>query len=159
MVHNATLNNISVISWRSVLLLEKTGRKPQTCRKSLTTLPHIVVLNTSCHEKIIVGTYSYLCNQCISPLMLWVWIPIRQGVLDTTLCDKVCQWLVAGTLVSSTNKTDCHDITEILFERGVKHHKPTKYKSFRTTSSEEFRSQRITILKLHENVPQLLQKS
>jgi hypothetical protein len=43
-----------------------------------------------------------------------------QGVLDTTLCDKVCQWLVTGQLfspcilVSSTNKTDCHDITEIL---------------------------------------------
>ena len=35
------------------------------------------------------------------------------------LCDKVCQWLAAGrrfspgTPVSSTNKTDCHDITEI----------------------------------------------
>ena len=44
-----------------------------------------------------------------------------QGVLDTTLCDKkVCQWLATGqwfTLgspVPSTNKTDCHDITEIL---------------------------------------------
>jgi hypothetical protein len=32
-----------------------------------------------------------------------------QGVLDTTLCDKVCQWLAAGhwfSPVSSTNKTD-----------------------------------------------------
>jgi hypothetical protein len=34
-----------------------------------------------------------------------------RGVLDTTLCDKVCQWLVTGqwfspgTSVSSTNKT------------------------------------------------------
>jgi len=41
-------------------------------------------------------------------------------VLDTTLCDKVCQWPATGlwfspsTLVSSTNKTDCHNITEIL---------------------------------------------
>jgi hypothetical protein len=40
-------------------------------------------------------------------------------VLDTTLGDKVCQWLEAGrwfspgTPVSSTNKTDRHDITEI----------------------------------------------
>jgi hypothetical protein len=38
-----------------------------------------------------------------------------RGVLDTTLCDKVCQWLAtgqwfsAGTLVSSTNKTDRHN--------------------------------------------------
>jgi hypothetical protein len=30
------------------------------------------------------------------PLMLWVWIPVRQAALDTTLCDKVCQWLAAG---------------------------------------------------------------
>jgi len=39
-----------------------------------------------------------------------------RGVLDTTLCDKVCQWLAAGrwyslgTPVSSNNKTDLHDI-------------------------------------------------
>ena len=42
------------------------------------------------------------------------------GALDTTLCDKVCQifvvdrWISPGTPVSSTNKTDSHDITEIL---------------------------------------------
>ena len=48
-----------------------------------------------------------------------------QGVLDTILCDKVCQWLAKGwwfspfTLVSSTNKTDCHNITEKLLK--VKH--------------------------------------
>ena len=41
------------------------------------------------------------------------------GVLNTTLCDKVCQWLAtghwfsAGTLVSSINITDRHDIFEI----------------------------------------------
>ena len=46
----------------------------------------------------------------------------RQGVLDTTLCDKGCQWLATGwwfspgTPVSYTNKTDCHDITEILLK-------------------------------------------
>ena len=45
--------------------------------------------------------------------------PIR-GVLDTILCDKVCQilatgrWFSAGTQVSSSNKTDRHDIIEIL---------------------------------------------
>ena len=38
------------------------------------------------------------------------------------LCDKVCQWLAIGLwfspgiLVSSTNKTDRHDITEILLK-------------------------------------------
>ena len=42
MVFNATFNNISVISWRSVLSVvgggnRSTRRKPPTCRKSLTT--------------------------------------------------------------------------------------------------------------------------
>ena len=62
--------------------------------------------------------YNYLSNQRLSPLMLWVQILIR--VRCTTLCDKVCQWLATGRWFSpgppvlSTNKTDCHDITEIL---------------------------------------------
>jgi hypothetical protein len=51
-------------------------------------------------------------NQCLSPLTFWVRIPLRRGVLDTTLCDKDCQW-IAVTPVSSTNKTDRHDIAEI----------------------------------------------
>ena len=51
--------------------------------------------------------------------MLWVLISIRAWC--TTLCDK-CQWLATGqwfspgTLVSSTNKTDRHEITEILLK-------------------------------------------
>ena len=66
--------------------------------------------------------YNYQCNQCLPPLTLWVWIPLRQGVLITTLCDQVCQWLVAGrwfslgTPISPTNKTDNKDITEILLK-------------------------------------------
>ena len=42
------------------------------------------------------------------------------GVLNTTLYDKVCQWLAIdcrfslGTEVSSTNKADCYDTAEIL---------------------------------------------
>jgi hypothetical protein len=40
--------------------------------------------------------YNYLCNLCLSPLTLWVRILLRRCVLDTTLCDKVCQWLAAG---------------------------------------------------------------
>jgi hypothetical protein len=52
--------------------------------------------------------------------MLWAGISIRARC--TTLCDKVCQWLAASqwfspcTPVSSSNKTDCHDITEILLK-------------------------------------------
>ena len=65
---------------------------------------------------------NYMCNQCLSPLTLWIRILLRRGVHDTTLCDKVCHWLAAGrwfspgTRVSSPNKTDCHNITEILLK-------------------------------------------
>jgi hypothetical protein len=58
--------------------------------------------------------YNYLCNQCPS-LLMWVRILIKCKC--TTLCDKVCQWLATGRCffpglpVSSTNKTDRHDIT------------------------------------------------
>jgi len=36
MVFNATFNNISVISWQSVSLVEETRRKLPNCRKSRT---------------------------------------------------------------------------------------------------------------------------
>jgi hypothetical protein len=45
-----------------------------------------------------------------------------RDMLDTILCDKVCQWLAAvpwfspGAAVSSSNKTERHDITEILLK-------------------------------------------
>jgi hypothetical protein len=48
--------------------------------------------------------------------------PARRGVLDATLCDKIWHCLVAGwwfssdTPVSSTNKTDRHDKTEVLLK-------------------------------------------
>ena len=49
-------------------------------------------------------------------------IPLMERCTDTTLCDKVrqllvtCRWFSAGIPVSSTNKTDRHDITEILLK-------------------------------------------
>jgi hypothetical protein len=64
--------------------------------------------------------YNYLGNQCLSPLMLWVQILIRARC--PTLCNKICQWLATGRSfspgppVSSINKTDHHDITEILLK-------------------------------------------
>ena len=48
--------------------------------------------------------------------------PIHGMVYSTTFCDKVClslrtgQWFSPHTLVSSTNKIDCHDITQILLK-------------------------------------------
>jgi len=60
--------------------------------------------------------YNYLCNQCLSSLHCEFEFRSLRGVLDTTLCDEVCQWLAAGRWfspgppVSSINKTDRHDI-------------------------------------------------
>jgi hypothetical protein len=42
--------------------------------------------------------FNYPCNQCLSSLELWVRIPFRWGVLDTTLCynkyvkQNICLW-------------------------------------------------------------------
>ena len=54
-------------------------------------------------------------------LFVRIFILLRD-VLNTTLCNEVCQWLVADrwfspdTSVSSIYKTDCHDFTEILLK-------------------------------------------
>jgi len=67
--------------------------------------------------------YNYLCNRCLSQLILFVRNPLRARC--TTLCDKVWQWRAAGrrfspgTLVSSTYKTDHHDISEILLKEAL----------------------------------------
>jgi hypothetical protein len=93
MVFNTTFNNISVILWQSVLLVEETG------------VP-------------IEDHWNCEFESCS-----W------RDLLNTTLCDKVCQWLAAGwwfspgTPTSSTNKTDRHNITEILLS-DIKHHNP-----------------------------------
>jgi hypothetical protein len=64
--------------------------------------------------------YNYLCNQYLSPLMLRVRISIKARC--TKWCDKVCQclvtgrWFSPGPPVSSTNKTDRYDTTEILLK-------------------------------------------
>jgi len=51
---------------------------------------------------------------------------LRQGVLDTTWCDKVCPWLATGqwfslgSTISSTNKTDRHDIIKTISPYNMK---------------------------------------
>ena len=80
---------------------------------------------THCSYQGLYGSWIYnsLCSQCLTPLKLWVYSPSWQGVLDKTLCDKLCQILTAGhwfspsTPVSSSNKTDCqYYTTEILLK-------------------------------------------
>jgi len=81
---------------------------------------HFIYMGTSWPWSYSSWIYNYLCNQCLSPLMLWVWIAIRARC--TTLCNKVCQWLATvrwyspGPPVSSINKIDRHDISEILLK-------------------------------------------
>ena len=60
----------------------------------------------------ITTTFLYLCNPCLSPLKLWVRIPLMPRCTRYNIMwDNVCQWLAVGqwfspgTTVSSTNKT------------------------------------------------------
>ena len=68
--------------------------------------------------------YNYLKNKWISPLTFWVRTSLRRGVLDTTLCDQVFQWLVASRRFSpgtpvSFNKTDRNEITAMLLKMAL----------------------------------------
>jgi hypothetical protein len=54
MTFNATFNNISVITWQSVLLVEETGvpgENHQTVENHCQTLSHNVVSSTPRHEQ------------------------------------------------------------------------------------------------------------
>jgi hypothetical protein len=145
MVFNATFNNISVLSWRSVLLVEKT-RVPGENYLPVAShwqLHHIrlyrvhlmynewtIFFHRGGHrgrDRMVVGfTDNYLCNQCLSPLALWVWILFKARCTRYNLMWWSCQWLATGrwfspgTLVFSTNKTDLHDRTEILLKVALK---------------------------------------
>ena len=69
---------------------------------------------------------AYHHKSCVFKPRSW------RSVLNTTLCDKVCQWLATGrwfspgTLISSINKTDRHVIGEILLKVALNtiNHKP-----------------------------------
>jgi len=71
-------------------------------------------------------TYNYLCNQCLLPLTLWVRIPIMARCTKMYLIQHYVIKFVSdlrqvvgfsqGTPVSHTNKTDHHDINEILLK-------------------------------------------
>jgi len=59
MVFNTTFNNISVISWRSVLLVEETGENHRPVASHRQTLPHNVV--------VVIGIYKTFIAYLILP--------------------------------------------------------------------------------------------
>jgi hypothetical protein len=81
--------------------------------------------NPSCPWSYGSWIYNYLCNRCLSPLILWVRLSLRARC-RTCICDAVCQWLATGLCfspVSSTNKTDMPRYNWNIVESGVKHYK------------------------------------
>jgi hypothetical protein len=81
----------------------------------------VILLSSRGRDRMVVGfSTTYEISAYHHSVTLWVLIQLGQGVFDTTVCDKVCQWLAAGRWfspgipVSSTIKTDRHDKTEIV---------------------------------------------
>jgi len=76
--------------------------------------------------------YNYLWYQCLLSLKFWVRTPLPRswrGVLDTTLCDKVCD----RSVVFSGYSGFLHQLNWLprynwnIFESGVKHHNVSPY--------------------------------
>ena len=92
--------------------------------------PHISARGPSCPWSYGSWIYNYLCNQCLSPLMLWVPMSIRARC--TTICDNMCHWLATdrwfspGPPVSSTKKSYLHDIADILLKETLNTTKQNK---------------------------------
>jgi len=57
---------------------------------------------------------NYLCYHCLSPPLLWVWTPLKRGVLVTTLYDKVCQWLATGRWFSRSGRGEQHYVIKFV---------------------------------------------
>jgi hypothetical protein len=132
----ANVTQFFFFNWTKKLYLKPESAQNLNCKVWLGSLKHILCVFLSLDTKlfnfrdrqgrdrmVLVVVFTTICAisvyhlySCEFESRSW------QSVLDTTLCDKVCHWLAAGlwfspgTPVSSTNKTDCHDITEILLE-------------------------------------------
>ena len=94
-------------------------KRKLSTRKAVKKLTYTTITGLSSPKWYGSWIYNYLCSWCLSPLM-WIRLPLRAR--SETLCDKLCQWLAPGQwfslglLVSSNNKTDRHDITEIFLK-------------------------------------------
>ena len=91
-VFNATFNYISVISWRSVVLVEETQRKPPNYRKSLT------------------NCITYCCMEYTSP---WTGLKLTTLVGIGTDCTVSCTFRY-HTIATTTSLVRFVDISGIV---------------------------------------------
>ena len=88
----------------------------------------LILGGCTCHgcDHMVIGftTTLHLCNQCPSPLMLCIRIPFKQGVLDTTLCDKACAGQCFFPTFLSHFPPPINLTARNIVESGVKHHNP-----------------------------------
>jgi hypothetical protein len=82
MVFNATFNNIPVLSWQSVLLVEETGVPVEN--HLIAGGRHMVVIVWSLDLQLSMQSVPIATNVVSSNLL-------GRGVLDTKLCYEVCQ--------------------------------------------------------------------
>jgi hypothetical protein len=95
-----------IISLRGPVLTKMAGYVYMQCIISAYNL--CVVEGRRSYDHMVVTSWIYLCNLCLLPLKLWVWIPLRRVVYNTTLCDKICQWLCDRSVVFSRHSNFLH---------------------------------------------------
>jgi hypothetical protein len=125
--------NISVISWRSVLLVEETWVLGEnTDLPQVTDKLYHIMLYTSPWSRFELTTSVLIGTDCIGSCksiyhtITATTAPNNKRMLIKVIVSEhmdknyqVCQWLAAGrwfSPISSTNKTDRQDITELLLK-------------------------------------------
>jgi hypothetical protein len=115
-VFNATFNNISVISWRSVLLVEETGGPGENHRPVAShwqplshNVVHLALFKIRTHNS---GDRHWLHRKNYHTITVTT-VDLDQIKSYAYITGR---WFSPGPPVSSTNKTDRHDITEILLK-------------------------------------------
>jgi hypothetical protein len=98
MVLNATFNNISVMSWRSVLLVEETG-VPGEHHRPVTSHWHNVVSRTPCHER---GSNSQL-------LVFTMYVRVYLQGSENGRVVTIAKWFLCSQLHNPRFVRCCHD--------------------------------------------------
>jgi hypothetical protein len=75
--------------------------------------------------------YNYLCNQCLSPLMLWVWVTIR-AKCTTFDSDRSVVFSTSSAFLHQQNWPSQYNWNNV--ESGVKNHQTNNILSIYTNS-------------------------